>query len=92
MVSQVMRTVSSYVPSLADTFVGRVPQPTQASVAKFGLDKASIMGQALYLDTTDKETADILGSPRFFKVVVADLEAELNSQLTSHNGLPTGGR
>ncbi len=60
---------------LKDMFVGRVPQPNQASVAGFGLDEATIMGQALYLDTTPEETADILGSPQFFRAVVADVQA-----------------
>lgn len=64
---------------LTDTFIGRVPQPNQAAVTSFGLDQASIMGQALYLDTTPEETADILGSPQFFKAVVVDVEAGRNA-------------
>jgi len=64
---------------LKGTPVGQVPEPTQTNVASFGLDAPSIMGQALHLDTTPEETGDILGSPRFFKIVVADVAAGRNA-------------
>ncbi len=58
---------------LLATPIGRVPDPNQTSLASFSLDESSIMGQALYLDTTPEETSAILSTPRFFKMVVADL-------------------
>ena len=58
---------------LKDTPVGRVPEPGQTSLPSFGLAKPSVIGRALYLDTTPEETDDILGSPQFFKAVVADV-------------------
>jgi len=60
---------------LKDAPVGRLPQGNQATLVSFGLDASSVVGQALYLDTTPEETLDILNMPRFFKAVVADIPA-----------------
>ncbi|MBL7134721.1 MAG: hypothetical protein ISS78_11530, partial [Phycisphaerae bacterium] len=64
---------------LKDTPVGRVPESSRTNVVSFGLDEPSIMGQALYLDTTPEETEKILASPRFFKIVVTDVAAGRNA-------------
>jgi len=58
---------------LEDAPLGKVPQPYATDVSSFRLDKASVVGEALYLDTTPEETGRILEAPLFFKAVVADL-------------------
>ena len=58
---------------LKDEPVGRIPLPNEKDPASFKLDKTSISGRALYLDMTPEETDAILGMPRFYKAVVADM-------------------
>jgi len=60
---------------LQDVPVGRMPEPNQTTLVSFRLDKPSIMGRALYLDTTSEEINEILDVPRFYKAVVADIDA-----------------
>ena len=59
--------------------IGQAPRPNQRELASFSLDKQSIVGQALYLDTTAEETAKILATPRFFRAVVADMDTALEA-------------
>jgi len=60
---------------LGETPVGRIPQANQTRLEVFGLDAASVVGRALHLDTNPQETESILNTPKFFKAVVADVEA-----------------
>ena len=60
---------------LKDVPVGRVPQTNQTHLVSFGLDASSVVGQALYLDTSPQETEKIINTPKFFKAVVADVAA-----------------
>ena len=60
---------------LKDVPVGRIPQANQTHLVSFKLDAPTVVGRALYLDTTPQETQDILNTPRFFKAVVADIPA-----------------
>jgi len=60
---------------LKKDLLGQVPRPGQREVSSFGLDKQSIVGQALYLDTTPEEADKILARPKFFRAVVADVQA-----------------
>jgi len=50
--------------------------PAGGKPAGFALDRSTIVGEALYLDTTTGDQRDrILALPRFFKAVVADVPA-----------------
>jgi len=60
---------------LKDAPIGRLPHGDQTSLVSFGLDAPSVVGRALYLDTTPDETRNILTTPRFYKAVVADIPA-----------------
>ncbi len=60
---------------LTDTPVGRIPEANQTRLVSFGLNAQTVVGQALYLDTSPEDTEKILKTPRFFKAVVADIAA-----------------
>ncbi|MDP6544703.1 MAG: BatA domain-containing protein [Phycisphaerae bacterium] len=60
---------------LKDAPIGRLPQGSQTKLVSFRLDAPSVVGRALYLDTTPEETRSILNTPRFFKAIVADVSA-----------------
>jgi len=64
---------------LKDAPVGRTPEPNQTRLVSFRLDKPSIMGRALYLDTTSDEIDDILETPRFYKAVVTDVDSAIKA-------------
>ena len=59
--------------------VGLIAQLYQTNLVSFGLDAPSVVGRALYLDTTPDETRNILTTPRFYKAVVADIPAARKS-------------
>ena len=60
---------------LSDTIVGNLPGANRSGGESFSLDAPSIVGRAMYLDTSPEETQSILNTPRFFQAVIADYQA-----------------